>query len=348
MIQQAIESLVLRRDLTRADVSAVFSEIADGTATPAQMAAFLVALRAKGETVEEVTGAAELVRERAVRISVADPRCIDTCGTGGDGRNTFNISTTAAFVVAAGGLPVAKHGNRSVSSRCGSADVLGALGVNVDASAECVEACIRDVGIGFLFAQRLHPAFKAAAAVRRELGVRTVFNLLGPIANPARVRRQVIGVYERAAVPLVGGVLASLGMEHAWVVHGDGLDELAVTGASLVCEVRDGRTRLFEVTPEEVGLRRSRIEDLVGGEVTTNAAVLRAVLAGEKGAPRDAVAMNAGAALVVGGAAADLTSGVRAAEALLDSGAAERKLAELVNASNAIAAEPRAAAGASR
>jgi anthranilate phosphoribosyltransferase len=304
--------------------------VADGGATPAQVGAFLAALRIKGETVDEIAGAAEVMRARCDRVRVDRPVFVDTCGTGGDNQNTFNISTTAAFAVAGAGVTVAKHGNRSVSSKCGSADVLAVLGVNVDAGKDVVERCIAEAGIGFLFAPRLHPAFKAVAGIRRELAVRTVFNLLGPLANPAGARHQVMGVYEPRWVPVIGGVLAALGAAHAFVVHGEGLDEIAVTGMTHVAEVRDGKVERFTIVPEDVGLARWQRADLVGGDPALNARVLREVLAGQKGAPRDAALANAAAALVAGGAATDLSAGVRLAAESIDRGAAAEKLARLV------------------
>jgi anthranilate phosphoribosyltransferase len=329
MIAQAIARLVDRHDLTRAESAAVMNEIADGGATPAQVGAFLAALRIKGETVDEIAGAAEVMRERAERVRVERDVFVDTCGTGGDNQNTFNISTAAAFVVAGAGVCVAKHGNRSVSSRCGSADVLAAVGVDVDAPREVVERCIAECGIGFLFAPRLHPAFKAVAGIRRELGIRSVFNLLGPLANPAGARHQVMGVYEPRWVPILGGVLAALGARHAFVVHGEGLDEIAVTGMTHVCEVKDGAVERFAMLPEDLGLRRRDKAEIAGGDPGRNAAILKDVLSGQGGGPRDAVLANAAAALVAGGAAPDLVSGVRLAAESIDRGAALEKLERL-------------------
>jgi anthranilate phosphoribosyltransferase len=332
MIQQAIQKLIAQRDLSRAEMSAVMGEIADGAATPAQVGAFLAALRLKGETVDEIAGAAEVMRARVDRVHVAKDVFVDTCGTGGDGRNTFNISTAAAFVVAGAGVTVAKHGNRAVSSRAGSADVLSALGVNVDAPKEIVERCIAEVGIGFLFAPRLHPAFKAVAGIRRELGVRTVFNLLGPLANPAGARHQVMGVYEPRWVPVIGGVLAALGAAHAFVVHGEGLDEIAITGMTHVCEVKGAVTDRYAMLPEDIGLPRHPEAEIAGGDPERNARILRDVLSGQPGGPRDAVLANAAAALVCAGAAKDLRAGVKVAADSLDRGAAAEKLSRLVAA----------------
>jgi anthranilate phosphoribosyltransferase len=333
VIQQAIAQVVEGRSLSRDEMAAVMEEVADGGTTPAQVGALLAALRLKGETVEEIAGAAQVMRARAERVRVSQPVFVDTCGTGGDGRHTFNISTTAAFVVAGAGVAVAKHGNRSVSSRCGSADVLAALGVDVDAPRDRVERCIAEVGIGFLFAPRLHPAFKAVAGTRRELGIRTVFNLLGPLANPAGARHQVMGVYEPRWVPVIGGVLVALGAVRAFVVHGDGLDEVAVTGTTHVAEVRDGRVELRDLEQEEIGVGRWPGAALTGGDADRNAAITRDVLGGQAGAARDAVLANAAPALVAAGAAPDLRAGVRLAAQAIDRGAAREKLDLLVAAS---------------
>jgi anthranilate phosphoribosyltransferase len=335
MIQQALAKLFERRDLTRAEMAEVMTEIADGGATPAQVGAFLAALRLKGETVEEIAGAAEVMRARVDPIHVDRAIFVDTCGTGGDGRHTFNISTTAAFVVAGAGVTVAKHGNRAVSSRAGSADVLAALGVNVEASKDVVERSIAELGIGFLFAPRLHPAFKAVAGVRRELGARTIFNLLGPLANPAGARHQVMGVYEARWVPVLGGVLAALGAAHAFVVHGEGLDEITVTGMTHVCEVKRGAVERYSMLPEDLGLARHDERALLGGDAERNAAILRDVLSGQKGGPRDAALANAAAALVAAGAAPDLRSAVALGAEAIDRGAALEKLEGLVTRSGA-------------
>ena len=332
MIQQAVARLVEGQDLSRAEMSQVMTEIADGEATPAQVGALLATLRLKGETVDEIAGAAEVMRSRADRIRVERDVFVDTCGTGGDGRATFNISTTASFVVAGAGVTVAKHGNRAVSSKAGSADVLAALGVDVEAGKEVVERCIAEVGIGFLFAPRLHPAFKAVAGIRRELATRTVFNLLGPLSNPAGARHQVMGVYEPRWVPIIGGVLAALGTRHSFVVHGEGLDEIAVTGMTHLCEVKGDRIERFSIVPEDIGLGRHPEKEIVGGDAAVNARILRDVLSGQKGAPRDATLANAAAALVAAEVAADLREGVRIAAKAIDDGAAAEKLARLVQA----------------
>jgi anthranilate phosphoribosyltransferase len=332
VIQQAIGRLLEHKDLTRAEMAQVMTEVADGDATPAQVGAFLASLRMKGETVDEIAGAAEVMRARVDPVHVDRPVFVDTCGTGGDGRNTFNISTGAAFAVAGAGVTVAKHGNRAVSSRAGSADVLAALGVNVEVPKDVVERAIAEVGIGFLFAPRLHPAFKAVAGIRREIGARTIFNLLGPLANPAGARHQVMGVYEPRWVPVIGGVLAALGAAHAFVVHGEGLDEIAVTGMTHVCEVRAGSCERYAILPEDLGLARHPEAEIAGGDAERNADILRDVLGGQKGGPRDAVLANAAAALVAAGAAADLAAGVAVAARSIDRGDAAEKLRLLVAA----------------
>jgi anthranilate phosphoribosyltransferase len=332
MIQQAVAKLLEGQGLSRAEMVQVMTEIADGEATPAQVGALLASLRLKGETVDEIAGAADVMRARVDPIRVDREVFVDTCGTGGDGRATFNISTTAAFVVAGAGVTVAKHGNRAVSSKAGSADVLAELGVDVEAGKEVVERCIAQVGIGFLFAPRLHPAFKAVAGIRRELATRTIFNLLGPLANPAGARHQVMGVYEPRWVPIIGGVLAALGTRHAFVVHGEGLDEIAVTGMTHLCEVKGGSVERFSIVPEDLGLARHPEKEIVGGDATLNARILRDVLAGQKGGPRDATLANAAAALVAAEAASSLRDGVRIAAKSIDEGAAAEKLARLVKA----------------
>jgi len=337
MIQQAVAKLLDGQDLSRAEMVQVMTEIADGEATPAQVGALLAGLRLKGETVDEIAGAADVMRARVDPIRVAQEVFVDTCGTGGDGRATFNISTTAAFVVAGAGVTVAKHGNRAVSSKSGSADVLAALGVDVEAGKEVVERCIAEVGIGFLFAPRLHPAFKAVAGIRRELATRTIFNLLGPLANPAGARHQVMGVYEPRWVPIIGGVLAALGTRHSFVVHGEGLDEITVCGMTHLCEVKGGAVERFSIHPEDIGLGRHPESAIVGGDATLNARILRDVLSGQKGGPRDATLANAAAALVAAEAATDLRAGVRIAAASIDDGAAAEKLARLVTMSAKVA-----------
>ncbi|HTO96938.1 MAG TPA: anthranilate phosphoribosyltransferase [Myxococcales bacterium] len=336
-IRQAVEGVHLSREQAASALDAML----EGTAPVTQMAALLVALRMKGETPDEIAGAAQALRSRAARVEVGTDRLIDTCGTGGDASHTFNISTTAAFVAAAGGARVAKHGNRAVSSKCGSADVLAALGVEVELSPEAVGACIEECGIGFLFAPRHHAAMRHVAPVRKDLGLRTLFNLLGPLANPAGARRQLLGVYAVQLVPVLARTLAELGCDRAFVVHGHGgLDEISTSGPTVVCEVRGDSVRQFELTPEEVGVQRAPLEGLRGGDAQENAEMLRGVLRGEKGPRRAAILLNAGAALAAAGLCEDIQEGVRVAEGVLDSGAALDRLERLVKASQARKAAP--------
>ncbi len=305
-----------------------------GDATPAQMGAFLMGLRVRGETVEEIQAGAAVLRARMRRIQ-APPEAVDTCGTGGDGAGTYNISTAAALVVAAAGVPVAKHGNRGLSSRSGSSDVLQALGVNIDAPFACIERAIREAGIGFMMAPRHHGAMRHVAGPRVELGVRTIFNLLGPLANPAGVRRQLMGVFDARWIEPLARVLGRLGSERVWVVHGaDGLDELSITGPSEVAEWRDGTLHRFTVTPEDAGLERARIEELKGGDPEHNAEAIRALLDGARGAFRDAVLLSAAAVLVVAGRAGDLREGAAVAAQAIDSGRAREVLERLVRITN--------------
>ena len=311
-----------------------FDIMMSGDATPAQVGGFLMALRVRGETVDELTGGALAMRARMVEVS-APAGAIDTCGTGGDASGTFNVSTAAGIVVAACGVPVAKHGNRALSSQAGSADVLRALGVDIDAPLELVERAIREAGIGFMMAPRHHGAMRHVAGARVELGTRTIFNLLGPLANPANARRQLMGVFAGAWIEPLARVLAKLGVERAWVVHGSGgLDEVSTLGPTAVAELVEGEVRTFEVTPEEAGLARARIEELKGGDATANAAALRAVLEGASGAYRDIVLLNAAAALVVANAAPDLAAGVEQAREAIRSGAALTVLTRLVAITN--------------
>jgi anthranilate phosphoribosyltransferase len=338
MLARALAKLFARADLTRDEVAAALAEVVDGRATPAQIGAFLAALRVKGETVDEIVGAAAFLRERAEPVRVQAPAFVDTCGTGGDGLHTFNISTASAFVAAAAGVVVAKHGNRAASSACGSADVLAALGARVDLPREAVEACVERVGIGFLFAPRMHPAFRAVAGARRELGARTMFNLLGPLVNPARPRRQVVGVYAPEWVPVLGRALAELGAERAFVVHGGGADEVSVSGETAVCEAGPGGTREYTIEPEDLGLGRWAAEELRGGDAEANARLLRDVLGGQKGAPRDAVLAAAALALVAAGAADAPREGARLAAAAIDGGGALGRLDMFVQFTNEVGA----------
>ncbi|MGE5253022.1 MAG: anthranilate phosphoribosyltransferase [Planctomycetaceae bacterium] len=331
MIREALAKVVQALDLQEAEMGEVMTEMMEGKATPAQMGGFLTALRMKGETVEEVTGAARIMRQKATRIDARSSVIVDTCGTGGDGGKTFNISTTAAFVVAAAGLTVAKHGNRAVSSSCGSADVLEALGVNIDVSPEVVEECLQQIGIGFLFAPKLHGAMKHAIGTRRELGLRTVFNLLGPLTNPASATAQLIGVYDPKLTEMFAGVLRNLGTKRAFVVHGaDGLDEATITGETRVSELKEGAVSTYNLDPVDFFGRTFEGAGLRGGDSATNAAITRDILAGKDGAPRKIVLLNAALAIVAGGRAETVGEGIKVAEDCINSGAARRKLEALI------------------
>ena len=329
-IKDLIGQLAGGRPLPLEQARQVFEIMMSGDATPAQVGAVLMAMRVRGETVDELTGGALALRARMDRID-APENAIDTCGTGGDSSGTFNISTAAALVVAACGIPVAKHGNRALSSKAGSADVLMALGVNIEADRTQIERAIRDARIGFMMAPRHHGAMRHVAGARVELGTRTIFNLLGPLANPAGAKRQLIGVFAREWIEPIARVLGQLGTERAWVVHGsDGLDEITTTGPTDVAELRDGTVRGFEVTPEQAGLARSRSEDLRGGDPESNARAIRDLLAGAAGPFRDIVLLNSAAALIVAGQVDDLRSGVERSAGAIDSGAAQTVLADLI------------------
>lgn len=327
----AIERTLAREHLSADEAGAVMEQIMSGEATPAQIGAYLAALRAKGETVAEIVGFARAMRRHATPVCPTRRPLVDTCGTGGDRANTFNISTTAALVVAGAGVAVAKHGNRSVSSRCGSADVLGALGVKLDLGPEALARCIDEVGFGFLFAPMLHPAMKHAIGPRREMGVRTVFNILGPLTNPAGASVQLMGVYERSLLLPLANVLGELGAEAAYVVHGaDGLDELSTTGSNHVAHLRDGQASYLELDPTEYGLSRVGLEALRGGDAAENARIIREILGGARGPQRDVVLLNAGLALVAAKVATDLHEGIARAAEAIDSGRAREVLERLV------------------
>ena len=334
MITEAIALLAEGKGLDQNAMTAVMEEIMTGEATPSQVAAFLMGLRIKGESVDEITAAAKVMRGKATKIK-APAHCIDTCGTGGDHSFTFNISTAAALVAAGAGLVVAKHGNRAASSTCGSADVLSALGVNINASVPTVENCIAECGIGFLFAPLLHAAMKHAITPRREMGIRTIFNLLGPISNPADAKAQLIGVFDRKWVRPLAEVLLNLGSSRALVAHGaDGLDEISITGPTALAELKDGKVSEFEITPEQFGFKRAKLADLRGGAPAYNAELIRAVLAGEHGPCADVVMLNAGAAIYVGGKAKDIKQGIEHAQETIKSGKAAKKLEQLIKCSN--------------
>jgi anthranilate phosphoribosyltransferase len=338
MIKEAINKLIIGKDLDETLMIEVMNEIMTGETTPAQIGAFITALRIKGETIEEISGAAKVMREKSTKIStdvaVSEGEVLmDTCGTGGDSSGTFNVSTTTAFVAAGAGVPVAKHGNRSVSSLCGSADVLEALGVNLELAPEQVGVCVKEVGIGFLFAPMLHGAMKYAIGPRREIGIRTIFNVLGPLTNPAGANVQLLGVYSPDLCEKLAQVLGRLGSKRAMVVCGAGnVDELTVTGDTEVAELVDGKVRNYVVRPEDVGMQRSRLADLKGGDTAEESAEqLRGLLQGAIGPRRDMLLLNSGAALYVAGKAPGMKSGVELATEVIDSGAALAKLEALIS-----------------
>lgn len=335
MFKEALNKVVERKNLSMEEAREVMETIMTGKATNAQMGAFLTALRMKGETVEEVSGFAQVMREKATPVRTAKSLVVDTCGTGGDGAHTFNISTAAAFVIAGGGVPVAKHGNRSVSSKSGSADVLESLGVNLNLTAEQVGESIDKIGIGFLFAPSLHGAMKHAIGPRREMGIRTVFNVLGPLTNPAGAQGQVLGVFSPDLTEVIAGVLAKLGTRHAYVVHGyGGLDEVSLSGPTIVAEVHKGKITKFELDPVELGFELQPHEAIVGGSPEENAKIVRSVLAGKKGPHRDIVVLNAALGMIVGRKANSIADGVKLANQSIDCGNAMGKLVELIRFSN--------------
>lgn len=349
MIKKAIAKVVERENLSEGEMIEVMNQIMSGECTPAQIGAFITALRMKGETVEEITGAARVMRERATPIRVGKgvldidrddinidrETILDVVGTGGDGTNTFNVSTTVSFVVSACGVKVAKHGNRSVSSACGSADVLEKLGINLDVTPETVESCIEQIGIGFLFAPALHSAMKHAIGPRREIGIRTIFNILGPLTNPAGADCQVMGVYRADLVEKLAGVLHKLGCKHGFVVHGsDGMDEITLTGETLIAEVTPKGVELGSVSPEQLGLTSCTMAALKGGDAVANAAIVTAVLAGESGPRRDIVLLNAAYALVAAGKVDTPLEGIAAAAEAIDSGRELRQVERLAAVTN--------------
>jgi anthranilate phosphoribosyltransferase len=350
MIREAIEKVVKKMDLTEPEMREAFNEIMSGKATSAQIGAFVTALRMKGETVEEITGAVKVMREKSLKVHVGgrtvdidrdeinmdEETIVDTCGTGGSGTNTFNISTTVAFVVAGCGLKVAKHGNRSASSRCGSADVLEALGVRLDTPPETAERCMREIGIGFLYAPLFHSAMKYAVTPRKEIGIRTIFNILGPLSNPAGATSQVLGVYDAGLTETMARVLKNLGARRAFVVYGmDTLDEVTITGKTKITELKRGRVKTYYLTPERFGLKRARLEDIRGGDAKTNAEIILSVLKGARGPRRDVVLLNSSVALVCGSKAKNLKEGVALAEESIDSGTALDKLNRLIELTKA-------------
>jgi anthranilate phosphoribosyltransferase len=349
MIKEMIQTVVKGKDLSEEEMIGVMDEIMEGKATEAQIGAFITALRMKGETIAEITGAAKVMRAKATPIRVYDDAVsidrdeinvdqetvVDTCGTGGDGTNTFNVSTTTAFVAAGGGLKVAKHGNRSVSSQCGSADVLETLGVNLDVTPAVVEECVKTIGIGFLFAPKLHGAMKYAIGPRQQIGIRSVFNVLGPLTNPAKANVQVLGVYEAGLTSILAEVLNRLGSTSALVVFGEGsFDEISITGPTQVSELRDGAVRDYRIEPEDFGMARANVSDIKGGDAKKNAAIVREVLDGQPGPRRDMVLLNAGAAFYAADKASDMERGIKMAAESIDSGMASQKLKQLVEKTN--------------
>jgi len=332
ILQKVVEGI----DLTGEEARAAMDTIMSGQATGAQIGGFLVAMRVKGETVGEIAAFAEVMREKATRIDAGTDHVLDVVGTGGDSTGTFNISTVAAFVAAGAGIVVAKHGNRSVSSMCGSADLMREIGINIDLPPDQVSTCLKQAGIAFLFAPNLHLSMKHAIGPRRELGIRTFFNILGPLTNPAMARRLLLGVYSEALVETIAGVLANMGCEHAFVVHGrDGLDEITTTGETLVAEVRQGEVSVNVITPGEYGIPLAEPADLKGGDAAENRVIFDAVLSGERGPKRDIVILNAGYAIFAGGKAGTPGEGIRIAENSIDSGAAMEKYQALKECSNA-------------
>jgi len=336
MISQAMALLAHKKDLQRETAYNAMIQIFSGEATPVQISSFLTALRVKGETVEEITACAQVMREKVTRISSRHPVILDTCGTGGDGGNTFNISTAAALIAAAAGAIVAKHGNRAISSKCGSSDVLKALGVNVDQiTPAAMERCLDEIGIAFLFAPLLHGAMKYAAPIRRELGFRTIFNILGPLTNPAGAKRQLIGVYDPSLTKPIAEVLRNLGAERAMVVHGSGgFDEISTLGPTTISEIAERGVTTYEFDPTAYGIPTARLEDISGGDAEYNAKILRNIFEGERGPRRDIAVLNAGAALVVDGIDRDIESGIRHAQEVIDSGAVLKKLSQLCEMTN--------------
>lgn len=331
MFKQGLEDIIRGKELSQETMSQMITEILSGTITHAQIGAFMGALSTKGETYQELIGAARAMRRKATRIQTTRSVVLDTCGTGGDGASTFNISTTTAFVVAGCGVTVAKHGNRSVSSRCGSADLLEALGVNLNLDPEMVEEGIRDINIGFLFAPLYHGAMKFAAAARKEVGIRSVFNMLGPLTNPAGANCQLLGVYAPELTEMFAQALQGMGTRRAFVVHGhDGLDEISLNAPTRISELIDGKIKTYDLRPEQFFNRTGDLQDLAGGSPSENAAITLGILKGEKGPKRDVVLLNAGAALVVAGEAVDIREGIHLAGRAIDSGAAQDKLQKLI------------------
>ncbi|QZY53652.1 anthranilate phosphoribosyltransferase [Crassaminicella profunda] len=331
MLKIAMNKLIKNKDLTENEMIHVMSMIMEGKVTPAQIGGFLIALRMKGETLEEIVGAAKAMRDKSLRVNIKSDDAIDTCGTGGDEGNTFNISTIVAMIAAGANVTVLKHGNRSISSKCGSADVLEHLGVNIELSPTEVEKCVEKNNIGFMFAPKYHKAMKYAIGPRRELGIRTIFNVLGPLTNPARVNGQVLGVFDENLTSVLAGVLKKLGVERAMVVHGlDGLDEITITTKTKISELRNGKINTYHIDPRKFDIPLANKEEIKGGEPKENAQILLNILKGERGAKRNMVLLNAGAAIYVGKKANSLEEGIDKAKEIIDTGLALEKLNQLV------------------
>ena len=339
-IKESINRLLGHNHLDMQQAESVMNLIMDGQATPAQIAAYLISLRFNGETIEEIAGSVKAMRSHLSPVKTSRENVVDTCGTGGDHHGTFNISTISALITAAAGVPVAKHGNRSVSSKCGSADVLEKLGIHLSLTQEQAGKCLDMIGIVFLFAPGFHPAMKHAIGPRREIGARTIFNVMGPLTNPANSKRQLLGVYDRKLTGIMASVLKELGSEHVMVVHGrDGLDEITTTDITDVTELKDNEIKNYTINPEDHGIPRATLEDLAGGDADVNAGIVRDILSGGKGAKRDITLLNAGAAIMVGGKAKDIKEGITIAAQTIDSGAASKKLEEMVITTKKLATE---------
>ncbi len=333
-IKEGIEKVTGRQNLTEEEMIDCMREIMEGNATPAQIASFITALRMKGETVDEITGAVRVMREKCIRIKPTSEVILDTCGTGGDSQHTANISTISAFVAAGAGITVAKHGNRSVSSRCGSADVLKELNVNIETTPEVTERCLNEIGIAFIFAPLFHPAMKHAIGPRREIGIRTIFNILGPLTNPAGAKFQLLGVYDPSLTDILALVLERFESKRAMVVHGDGLDEITITGTTKVSELKDGRVLNYLIDPQKFGLKRYPVDSIKGGDPAENAKIMLSVLRGEEGPVTDATLLNAGAAIMIAGMASDMKEGIERARESIKSGKALEKLNKLIEFTN--------------
>ena len=329
MIQESIKKLVEKQNLTQQEAEQAMNEIMEGKATDAQIAAFLVGLRIKGETIDEITACAKIMREKANKINPKANFLVDTCGTGGDGSSTFNISTASAFVAAGAGISVAKHGNRSVSSKSGSADVLQALGVNINLNPKDVEKCIEETGIGFMFAPLFHPAMKYAMNARKQLGIRTIFNILGPMTNPANAKSQIIGAFSPALIADIASAMKNLGSRHVLVVNGDGLDEISLSSKTKVCELNNGRIEIYDLNPEDYGIELRPLNDVLGGTPEENAKIIIDILSGEKGPERDIVLLNSAAAIMATDKVSGYQDGLEIAKQSIDSGSALKKLEAL-------------------